>query len=143
MAEIFDFNVELDRRSRIGGTTVPQGKQCEHDNLTIEAHGHIVRCDDCGEQVDAFWVLERMAYRREREIQKREAEKAELEDLRHKTIHLKAARRVERLWRGRKMAPCCPHCDAAILPEDGLGSNAVNRDIELRRRAKSDAGGKA
>lgn len=137
-ADVYDFQVEIERR-RIGSTTPAHSGECDHLNLSLEPHGHIVRCRDCGDQVDPYWVIERMTQNREREVQKREAEKAELEALRDQTIHLKAARKVEKLWRGKKRAPCCPHCYSAILPGDGLGDNWMSHDLAAQRRKKRES----
>jgi hypothetical protein len=51
---------------------------------------------------------------------------------------LKAVIKIDDAWRSRKMAPCCPHCHAVILPKDGFGDVRVNKEMELARRLKQD-----
>ncbi len=38
---------------------------CLHQNITLDPYGDIVRCNDCGHEISAFWHLSRMrdAYR--------------------------------------------------------------------------------
>lgn len=139
-AEILDFRIEVERR--IGSTSVQRVGRCEHKDLVLEAHGQIVRCHDCGDQVDAFWALERLAQERERVVQAREKERSELEALREKTIHLKAARKVEKMWRGKRMVPLCPHCHSAIFAGDGLGDDCASHDLEARRRKENNRSGR-
>ena len=93
-----------------------------------------VRCLDCGGIVEAYWALRSILSEIQAARASIERARAEIEEGRRATLHLIAAKRVEKLWRGRRMAPVCPHCRRGILPEDGLGTQAIQREMEVRIR---------
>lgn len=109
-------------------------ERCHHRKTTLDDNGSIVTCDDCSMQLSPYWVLHQLIHYYDQEMKKVEARaKAVAEDKAH-NLHLLAAKKVEAVWRSRKMAPCCPHCGHGILPEDGLGGSQMGREFELRRR---------
>jgi hypothetical protein len=109
-------------------------KRCHHRQMTWDDNGCIVTCDDCGMQISPYWAMQMLAREYKRAMEVVEArEKRVAEDKSH-NLHLIAAKKVEAVWRRRNMAPCCPHCDRGILPEDGLGGAQTNRAFELRAR---------
>ena len=107
---------------------------CRHANTTIVSDGQYVVCDDCEAPLSAYWVLNSLldSYARSRESLAAGIDA--LREAREKDIAMLAAQQIESLWRGGSMAPTCPHCHAAILVTDGMGSRSVNTAIELRRR---------
>lgn len=109
-------------------------KACDHTEISLDANGHVVRCVKCGDQLSAFWALEMLSEQYNRALAGLEQERAALAKARETELQLSATRKVEQLWRGRKLAPACPHCGCGILPEDGLGSLQVDHEYELRRR---------
>ncbi|MFA1584734.1 hypothetical protein ABZR37_03875 [Achromobacter ruhlandii] len=57
------------------------------------------------------------------------------EDAAH-TVISRAAKRMDAAWRSKTMAPLCPHCTKAIMPEDVVnGVGMTSKDWEVRRRA--------
>lgn len=114
--------------------------RCAHNDLEMQADGEIIVCMDCSRQVSAYWVLGQLLdqYRDAWRAVRSEWEQARWE--RKKTVRMVAARKIEDAWR-RGMAPCCPHCDRAILPEDGLGEVQVNRALEVARRGDASPKG--
>lgn len=128
--------VQIDemRLTRAHRSYLPKPGDCKHMHLTMDEDGDIVKCDDCGMQVSAFWALKMLTEHYERamaNLKGRERAQAEAEQ---KTIHLKAAQRVEAAWRSRTMVPTCPHCGEGISATDGFGGGAVNKQIDERRR---------
>lgn len=126
VVQIGDFRVTLARRERRG--------VCQHLRITLDPTGEIVKCDDCGEMISAWYALQTLVGwwgEAAAELSARQARQAEAEA---KTVGLRAAQRVERAWRSRTMVPTCPHCHEAIFPEDGFGTSNTNRVIALRRR---------
>ena len=127
--EIGALRIQRERFPAINGKAV-----CQHKSLTLNREGHVIRCADCGAQVEPFWAFEQLvdsyseAWKRLQQHTQRH--NAEME----RGLTLKAARHVEDAWRSRTMAPVCPHCREAIFPQDGFGSNLVNRELALRRR---------
>lgn len=109
--------------------------ECDHKHIELDARGDIVRCVKCGVQLSAFWALEMLSDEYNRALGKLKRDREALAKAKESEIHLLAARKVESVWRSRSMVPACPHCGTGILPEDGLGSSRINREIELRRRA--------
>lgn len=122
-------------RVRLRGGLGFRDDRCKHKNLTYDDNGEIVTCDDCSARVSAFWAMKMLMEHYETAISNvKHREKAIAEET-SRSIHLLAARKVEAAWKKRNMVPCCPHCWAGILPEDGFGGSQVNRAIEMRRRA--------
>ncbi len=112
--------------------------KCRHLRTTLDPNGHIITCDDCNMQVDAFWVLGSLIECWSANLAALQAQTKALQETRkaleNENIHLIAARKVESVWRSRNYVPACPHCAKGILPEDGLGSSRVSRRRELERR---------
>ncbi|MGH8431457.1 MAG: hypothetical protein ACREUF_13750 [Solimonas sp.] len=128
--------VQIDemRLTKLHRHRFPKAGDCKHMHLTMDDEGDIVKCDDCGIQVSPFWALKLLSEQYERamaKIQSRERSQAAAEQ---KTLHLKAAQRVEAAWRSRTMVPTCPHCGEGISATDGLGGGMVNKQIDERRR---------
>lgn len=128
VVEIGDFRLKHQRRRIMDAG-------CQHKHLTLDDDGDFVTCDDCQNQVGTYFAL-RMLVQQWVALQERvDAQRRSIAEAAEKTVELRAAQVVEKAWRRRSMVPACPHCNAAILPEDGFGSSLVNRAIELRRRA--------
>jgi len=109
---------------------------CNHRRATMDDNGEIIKCDDCGAQVSPYWFLrdffERFAeYRRELDRQREM-----VNDALQRTVRLRAAQRVEKLWRSRKRMPACPHCHRGISQHDGFGSETVRRIAAVRVSAQ-------
>lgn len=115
--------------------------KCPHKQLVLDDHGQTVECGDCGKELGAYWALSKMVHKWadwQRQLQARADEVKEMEGA---VVVLKAAKSVETAWRRRKTVPCCPHCKAAILPEDGFGDRllTVSKDLERQRRKRLKA----
>ncbi|AMR77661.1 hypothetical protein [Cupriavidus nantongensis] len=129
--------MRLTQRSR---SYVGRSGECQHMNLTMDEDGDIVKCDDCGIQVSAFWALKLLSENYGRAMAKLQSRERRQADVEGKTIHLRAAQEVERAWRSRTMVPTCPHCGEGIAPTDGFGRSAVNKQIDERRRQQRREG---
>lgn len=109
---------------------------CFHNNLCYDEMNEYVECKDCGRPVSpfqAFMVIMR-AYRRGYELLKaKEQELNELEN-RGDLYLLKATRKIDHVWRSKRVVPLCPHCKEGILPEDGLGDECGSRPLIMERR---------
>lgn len=116
---------------------------CPHKLMTIDPDAGTLECQDCGKSIDPFTRLVAMAENRNliQLRQKREADRiVEVwRKIRRYKPHLRAAKALEQIWRGGKLSPNCPHCNAALLPEDcadGLSSRST--EIERKRRQARD-----
>ncbi|MDH1299719.1 hypothetical protein [Achromobacter sp. GD03932] len=105
---------------------------CRHLRLAFDTSERRVYCQDCEQDVEPFDAFLQLVERHHHLEAK--AEKIR-QDAAH-TVTSRAAKRIDEAWRSRKMAPCCPHCKAAILPEDVVnGLSKTNMEWEVRRRA--------
>lgn len=122
----------------IGDLRVARGKSqrapstCKHIRLAFDTDERRVYCQDCEQDVEPFDAFLQLVKRHHHLEAKAERLR---QDAAH-TIISRAAKRIDEAWRSRKMAPCCPHCKAAILPEDVVnGLSKTNMEWEVRRRA--------
>jgi hypothetical protein len=111
---------------------------CKHRKMHYDQTERRIWCPDCETDIpafDAFIVLvDQFATEQERLTKMRH----ELESAMKFQARSLAVKALDEVWRGRNMAPCCPHCKAGLLPEDfakGVGQQ-VGRDYEMRRRGK-------
>ncbi|UAN04419.1 hypothetical protein [Achromobacter mucicolens] len=105
---------------------------CRHLRLAFDTSERRVYCQDCEQDVEPFDAFLQLVERHHHLEAK--AEKIS-QDAAH-TVISRAAKRIDEAWRSKKMAPCCPHCKAAILPEDVVnGLSKTNKEWEVRRRA--------
>ena len=102
--------------------------------------GHTVKCNDCGDQLSAYFILGRMieSYKESRDLLIAQRNLFEAE--KSKEVVLLAAKKIEKAWRSRSTVPACPHCHKAILPTDRFGSITLNKVLELKRRAIKGSG---
>lgn len=122
---------------------LPKPKECQHKQLTLDSNGDVVTCDSCGKQVGTFWALGKMAAHWHEWWQRLQRRGEEASAIEGRQVVLRAALVVEKAWRKKNMAPCCPHCSMAILPEDGFGERAsVNKEMEMARRKRAKLGSK-
>jgi hypothetical protein len=112
--------------------------ECAHRKTRLDPHGQIIVCQDCHQQVSAWWVVNAMLDAYTIAQGRLQAREKALEEAQAKSLVLLAAQRIERAWRRRDMLPTCPHCGEGIAPEDGLGSSIIHREIAARRDAVRD-----
>lgn len=133
--EIGELRIKRDQRREY-----ERKDACKHFAFTLDTHGGIIECDDCGKQLSPYWALELLITQHERAWAKIDAAKQQHLAAKAQDLSLLAAQVVEKAWRSRKMAPACPHCNEAILSTDGFGRAQVNREIALARRAAKQPG---
>ena len=135
MAEVVDigeFRVTTLQRRRIDG--------CKHLHFTVDTQGDIVTCDDCTKQISGVYGLALLVESYNREMSRLKQSMTRQREVEQHTVHLKAARAVDRAWKG-KMVPACPHCGEGILATDGLGETLLNKEMVTRRRAVAQGAG--
>lgn len=130
----------------IGEIRVARGKArrvrstCKHMVLTYDTSERRVYCTDCESDVEPFDAFIKFvdlhAHIEDRIARLREAEQH--------TLFSRAAKVMDKAFRSSKMAPLCPHCRAAILPEDvANGVGQISKVMEVKRRAVRAAKGGA
>jgi len=106
------------------GLTRRPYSSCTHRKMVYDDKERRVWCSDCETGVEAFdaflHLVEKFSAAAGR-INRRAAELAEAEKFQ---IRSRAAKVMDEAWRSTKMAPLCPHCNTAILPEDVAGGVA-------------------
>jgi len=111
-----------------------RAKNCRHLKMLYCTVDRTVECRDCGAYVSPFnaflSIVKRLDYAW-REI--RSAQKA-LQEMKQKSLVLRAAKHLEQQWRKRKFVPACPHCRQAIFPDQALAMRGVNKDHAAERR---------
>jgi hypothetical protein len=128
VVDIGDFRINRqDSRFKIG--------QCKHRNLTLDENGHTVHCDDCNTHLSAYYVLHMIIGEYGRALDNLNHEKQHMAREKQKNLHFTVAKDLETIWRG-PMVPCCPHCGVGILMTDGIGSQRINKEFEIKRREK-------
>lgn len=116
------------------------GSACQHNHMTIDDHGDVITCDDCGKQLGATWVLRNILDDYAAQFELLRSRTQELQELTSKEIVLIAARKVESAWRKRDTVPACPHCSRGILATDRFGATQVSKRMEqLRREREKEA----
>jgi hypothetical protein len=106
------------------GMTRRPASSCRHKQLVYDEKERRIWCSDCEAEVepfDAFTNLVEKFSAAASRINRRSAELAEAEKFQ---IRSRAAKVMDEAWRSTKMAPLCPHCNTAILPEDVAGGVA-------------------
>lgn len=108
---------------------------CRHRQLVYDDTERRIWCQDCESEIepfDAFIQLCAVFQKAKSDIDRRRAALAEAEAFQ---IRSRAAKVMDEAWRRKNMAPLCPHCDMAILPEDVAGGVALTgKKLELERR---------
>lgn len=128
VVELGDYRLTLHRRNQF------DKKICQHKRTELDDNGNIVRCLDCGQQVDAYFVLRQIAEDWARIQERIKATETRVNEEKGKHIHLLAAREVERAWRDKRHVPTCPHCGEGISPTDRFGAGMISKQIDDARR---------
>ena len=106
------------------GMTRRPASSCRHKKLVYDEKERRVWCSDCEAEVepfDAFVGIVEVFSGGMSQLKRRQNELAEAEKLQMRS---RAAKVMDEAWRSTKMAPLCPHCNTAILPEDVAGGVA-------------------
>jgi len=125
VVDIGDLRVARGMSRRVQST-------CRHLRLAYDTNERRIYCQDCESDVEAFDAFLQIVGLHHH--LKAKSEKLH-QDAAH-TVISRAAKRMDEAWRSRTMAPCCPHCSKAIMPEDVVnGVSLTNKDWETRKRA--------
>jgi len=106
------------------GMTRRPASSCRHKELVYDEKERRIWCRDCEAEVepfDAFVGIVEVFSGGMSSLKRRQRELSEAESFQ---IRSRAAKVMDEAWRSTKMAPLCPHCMAAILPEDVIGGVA-------------------
>lgn len=123
----------------IGDLRVARGKarrersMCAHMHLVYDDAERRIWCEDCETDIEAFDVFKLLVERHDQLKHKA----LRLQELEKETLISRAAKKMDEAFRMRSMAPTCPHCKEAILPEDVLsGWGLTGKEMARARRNK-------
>lgn len=120
--QLIEFKVLQDRRRKRGS--------CWHRRFEIDREGGAVFCADCNEEIPAFEALCIIARQDSLYQQRFLRLREEIVELQKYKPWLKAVKRLEHVWRGKKMLPCCPHCRKGVKAEGLAATGRVSEKYE-------------
>ncbi|HCT5099234.1 TPA: hypothetical protein OTZ31_006674, partial [Pseudomonas aeruginosa] len=119
------------------GLTRRPVSSCRHRKMVYDEKERRIWCSDCETEVepfDAFMHLVQVFDGGLKDLNRRRRELHEAEQF---AIRSRAAKVIDEAWRSTKMAPLCPHCNEALLPEDVVkGVATASKQLIIARRNK-------
>lgn len=105
----------------------------------MDTKNRCVNCGYCGALIDPYEAMEYLATKYEKFEQQTKALLEQRKQIAAYEPHLLVIRELERGYRGKKMLPCCPHCNKGIYIEEikswvGRGYEEHRRFEEKRRK---------
>ena len=122
------------------GMTRRPASSCRHKKLVYDDKERRIWCSDCEAEVepfDAFVGIVEVFSAGMSSLQRRRRELDEAEKFQ---LRSRAAKVMDDAWRSTKMAPLCPHCNTAILPEDvAAGVASTSKELVAAARKRNAA----
>jgi hypothetical protein len=106
------------------GMTRRPASSCRHKKLVYDEKERRVWCSDCEAEVEPFDALVGIVEVFSGGMSSLQRRRRELDEAEKFQLRSRAAKVMDEAWRSTKMAPLCPHCKTAILPEDVAGGVA-------------------
>ena len=110
---------------------------CLHQSFVIDERHGSVECSECEEPVSAFHALCAIAREETRFRRQMASLTIQRDELKKYKPWLIAVRTLERMWRGKRALPCCPHCNRGIYAEE-LTQRSCGIQIEEQRRTRNN-----
>ena len=129
----------------IGDLRVARGKTrrelsaCQHLRLNYDDEERRIYCSDCESDIDHFDAFITVVNNWRAMKRSLDARKKAVEEAEQFTLISRAAKQIDKAWRRRSQAPCCPSCNAGLLPEDfanGIKSTC-SAEFERAKRKKT------
>lgn len=132
--KVIDFG---DARVSRGKSRRPHSS-CNHLHLSYDTQERRIVCDDCNTELEAFDGFKALIDNYHGAMSRLDRARDEVIELQAQNIISVAAKKLDKVWRGKTMAPCCPHCNRGLLPEDfsqGI-KQKVSREFERKGRER-------
>lgn len=109
---------------------------CYHKKMTYDIRERRIWCAECERDVDPFDAFMQIAEQLHNATQALDLRLIKLREAENASLHLLAAREMEKAWRSRTMVPACPACGNGLFPEDFKNGAAagVGREYAMARR---------
>jgi len=115
------------------GKTRREASACQHLRLNYDNEERRVYCSHCESDVDPFDAFMTVVRSWRAMTGKLEARRKSIEEAEQFTLISRAAKEVDKVWRKRSQVPCCPSCNAGLLPEDFADGIKSTRSAEFER----------
>lgn len=128
----------------IGDVRVARGltrraiSSCKHNYMIYDSQERRVWCKDCEQEIDGFDAMLILIGQHQSAWQKIKKEREIVSEAIKFSLRRIATKEIDKVWRTKNMLPCCPSCNAGLLPEDfknGVMSR-VSREYEAKRRER-------
>jgi hypothetical protein len=111
-----------------------------HAHLAYDDSKQTVECRDCNSIISPWLAFKALVQHFDARQRALKAQAADIRAAQEANLISRAAKRYDELVRRKGSAPCCPHCQEALLPEDILNMSAsVNIGYARKRRLANDA----
>lgn len=108
---------------------------CKHAKMTYSEPERRVWCDDCKSTVDNFDAFKVIVEGYAAAMSRLNRIREEVAEAEKHVLHLIAAKNLEKIWRGGRLTPQCPHCRGGLLPDDFRNTQGgISTALEIQRR---------
>lgn len=112
---------------------------CKHKRLRYDTRERRIWCADCERDIEGFEAFALLAERAHEVDTRLKAWAEEVKAAEAFQLRSRAAKKIDEVWRGRSLVPCCPHCNRGLLPEhfaNGI-TNSVGYEFAKRQNEKA------
>ncbi|MGB7387968.1 MAG: hypothetical protein WA929_10280 [Pseudomonas neustonica] len=123
----------------IGDLRIARGKTrrepaaCNHLRLNFDDQERRIYCQDCEQEVDHFDAFITVVNNWRTMTRRLDERRKSIDEAEQFTLVSRAAKELDKAWRKRKQVPCCPSCNAGLLPEDFANGIKSTRSAEFER----------
>lgn len=117
------------------GMTRRPASSCLHRRQVYDDKERRIWCSDCESEVEPFDAYMRLVEQMDGHIKSLQRREQQIKDAELHAARSRAVKVLDEVWRSKTMAPLCPHCREAILPEDVAGGVAsASKPLVMRKR---------
>lgn len=109
---------------------------CRHRQLVYDTRERRIWCKDCETDVESFDAFMGVVEQFDRAAKEAERLLTEAKEARAFSLISIAAKKIDKLWRQRRMVPSCPHCSNGLWPEDVDKMGSVSKEWDSARRKR-------
>ncbi len=119
------------------GLTRRPHSTCAHRQQVYDDKERRIWCKDCETELEPFDAYMCLVGVMDGHIKNLKRREEQVKDAEAHSARSRAVKVLDQVWRSHQMAPLCPHCDTAILPEDvarGVATASKSLVIAARKR---------